>query len=122
MLLTTYIYASVLAVTALAVPAAVDLPSRSLEKRATTVCDDWGTVQTGTYTVYNNLWGKSAASSGSQCTTVTSVSGSTLVWSTSWTWAGGSSSVKSYPNAVVGQTTGYIISSISTIPSTFKYS
>lgn len=42
--------------------------------------------------------------------------------STSWTWAGGSSSVKSYANAVVTQSTGIKLSAISTIPTTWKYS
>ena len=76
---------------------------------------------TGTYTVYQDLWGESAATSGSQCTTVNSLSGTTLAWSTSWTWAGGSSSVKSYANVVVTETTEKQISAITSIPSTWEW-
>lgn len=113
---------SLLVGTALAVPAALELPSKTIEKRATTICGQWDTVETGGYTLYQDLWGESAATSGSQCSTLDSVTGSTVVWSTSWTWAGGSSSVKSFANVVVTQSTGYEISTISTIPTTWKYS
>jgi len=97
-------------------------PTPVLEKRATTICGQWDTVETGTYTVYQDLWGESAATSGSQCTTVTSDNGGTLEWSTSWTWAGGSSSVKSYANAVVSQSTGIKLSTITSIPTTWDWS
>lgn len=73
----------------------------SLEERSTQTCDQWGSVQTGTYTVYNNLWGQSSATSGSQCTTVTGLTNGILSWKTAWTWAGGPSSVKSYSNAAL---------------------
>ncbi|KAF4628279.1 hypothetical protein G7Y89_g9867 [Cudoniella acicularis] len=95
-------------------------PTGTLDKRATTICGQWDSVATGTYTVYQDLWDESAASSGSQCTTVTSLSGTKLAWSTSWTWAGGSSSVKSYANAVV-TTTSKKISAISSIATTWKW-
>jgi xyloglucan-specific endo-beta-1,4-glucanase len=113
--------ASVLAATALAAPSAIESPSKTLNKRATTICGQWDSVVTGTYTLYQDLWGESAATSGSQCSTFTSLTGSTMVWSTSWTWAGGSSSVKSYANVVVTQATGVEVSTISTIPSVFDY-
>jgi xyloglucan-specific endo-beta-1,4-glucanase len=109
--------------TLLALPlAAVTLaaPSPTLEKRATTICGQWDSVVTGTYTVYQDLWGESAASSGSQCTTVNGDSSGTLSWSTSWTWAGGSSSVKSFANAVVTATVKQI-SAISSIPTTWDW-
>ncbi|CZR57005.1 related to endoglucanase I precursor [Phialocephala subalpina] len=102
--------------------AAVAVPTATLDKRATTICGQWDSVVTGTYTVYQDLWGESAATSGSQCTTVNSLSGTTLAWSTSWTWAGGSSSVKSYANAVVTQSSIKQISAISSIPSTWSWS
>lgn len=115
---------SVLAIAALAVGASaaaaavVDEPSR-IERRATSICGQWDSVQTGTYTVYQDLWGMSSGT-GSQCTTVNSLSGSTLSWSTSWTWSGGSSSVKSFANVVtsIAITT---LSNIASIPSTWKW-
>lgn len=101
--------------------AAIGVPTATLDKRATTICGQWDSVVTGTYTVYQDLWGEAAATSGSQCTTVNSLSDTTLAWSTSWTWAGGSSSVKSYANAVVTQSTIKEISAITSIPSTWKW-
>ena len=44
-----------------------------------------------------------------------------VLTSSSWTWTGGSSSVKSYPNAVVSFTPTQL-SKISSIPSTWSYS
>jgi len=102
--------------------ATVAVPTATLDKRATTICGQWDSVVTGTYTVYEDLWNEAAATSGSQCTTVNSLSGTTLAWSTSWTWAGGSNQVKSYANAVVTQSTIKQISAISSIPSTWKWS
>ncbi|KAM3420685.1 hypothetical protein BST61_g3939 [Cercospora zeina] len=58
---------------------------------------------TGTYTVYNNLWGAEGAS-GSQCFGVDKASGTEIAWHATWTWARGSGRVKSYPNAVVKYT------------------
>ncbi|KAI0970715.1 family 12 glycosyl hydrolase [Xylaria arbuscula] len=95
-------------------------PTATLDKRATTFCGQWDSVETGTYIVYNNLWGESAGT-GSQCTTVNSLSGSTVAWSTSWSWSGGDYNVKSFANAVV-QATAKQISAISSIPTTWKYS
>jgi len=57
----------------------------TIDKRATTICGQWDSVVTGTYTVYQDLWNMGAASSGSQCTTVNSLSGTTLASSTKWT-------------------------------------
>lgn len=85
------------------------------------MCGQWDSVVTGTYTLYNNLWDESAADSGSQCTTLTSPSSNTLAWSTSWSWSGASSSVKSFANVVYTQDTGVELSTISSIPSVFKY-
>ncbi|RDW74983.1 hypothetical protein BP6252_06125 [Coleophoma cylindrospora] len=101
--------------------AALAVPTATLDKRATTICGQWDSVVTGTYTVYQDLWDESAASSGSQCTTITSESSGSLAWSTSWSWAGASSSVKSYANAVVTQSAKQI-SAISSIPTTWDWS
>ena len=68
--------------------AAPTTSASALSKRAD-FCGQWDTSVQGDYTVYNNLWGSSAATSGSQCTGVDGLSGSTLKWHTSWSWAGG---------------------------------
>ncbi|KAH8166588.1 hypothetical protein CIB48_g1688 [Xylaria polymorpha] len=95
-------------------------PTPTIDKRATTFCGQWDSVQTGSYIVYNNLWGQSSGS-GSQCTTVNGLSGNSVAWSTSWSWSGGNYNVKSYANVVV-QTSAKQISAISTIPTNWKYS
>jgi xyloglucan-specific endo-beta-1,4-glucanase len=118
----TFLIPAFLAAAVVAAPVTdAEIPSATIDKRAVTFCGQWDSVVTGTYTVYNNKWGQSAATSGSQCTTVTSDVSNSLVWSTSWSWAGGSTSVKSYANAVVTQSTGIKLSAIKTIPSTWKY-
>jgi xyloglucan-specific endo-beta-1,4-glucanase len=116
-----FVTVAILTIAALAGVVLAKDPSKTIDKRSQQVCGQWDTIQTGSYTIYQDLWGESSASSGSQCTTYDSLNGNTLVWSTSWTWAGGSSSVKSYANVVVSQSTGYQISSISSIPSVWDW-
>lgn len=67
----------------------------------------------------NNLWGESAGS-GSQCTKVNSISGSGVGWSTTWTWSGGSSSVKSYANSGVAFTKK-LVSQVGSIPTSAQW-
>jgi xyloglucan-specific endo-beta-1,4-glucanase len=87
---------------------------------ATDFCDQWGTATAGNFIVYNDLWGMSYATSGSQCTGVDSASGNTIAWHTAYSWAGASSQVKSYANAAL-QFTPEKISSISSIPTSLTY-
>src|ERR1700761_2449583 len=49
-----------------------------LEKRATTICGQWDSLVEGQYTIYQDLWGEASATSGGQCSTVNSLSGTTL--------------------------------------------
>ncbi|CAH0022241.1 unnamed protein product [Clonostachys rhizophaga] len=97
-------------------------PTRTqpLEKRASTLCGQWDSVETGGYTIYNNLWGQDNGS-GSQCLTVEGVTNGLAAWSSTWSWSGGSSSVKSYSNAVVSADAARI-SAISSIPSKWEWS
>lgn len=66
------------------------VPTR-VEKRADS-CGQWDTIETGSYTVYNNLWGQDAADSGSQCFGVEGLSGDSVSWHAIWTWLGGQGS------------------------------
>ncbi|TLD11759.1 hypothetical protein PspLS_11699 [Pyricularia sp. CBS 133598] len=102
-------------------PVADEKPTRThpLSKRATTVCGQWDSVQTGGYTVYNNLWGKDSGT-GSQCLTVDGVSNGLLSWSTTWSWSGGQYNVKSYPNAVISAPAARL-SAISSIPTRWQW-
>jgi xyloglucan-specific endo-beta-1,4-glucanase len=103
-------FAGILAAATLAVASAGDY------------CGQWDWAKSTNYIVYNNLWNKNAASSGSQCTGVDKVSGSTIAWHTSYTWTGGKATeVKSYSNAALVFTPKQL-TSISTIPSKMKYS
>lgn len=92
-----------------------------IKPRATAMCGQWDTTTAGNYTIYQDLWGEDNASSGSQCTTVNGITNGTLSWSTNWTWAGGSSSVKSYANVAL-TTIGKELSTVSSIPSTWDWS
>ncbi|KAG6616431.1 Cell 12A endoglucanase [Phytophthora cinnamomi] len=85
-------------------------------------CGQWDSAKSTNYIVYNNLWNKNAAASGSQCTGVDSISDSTIGWHTSYTWTGGApTEVKSYSNAALIFTPKQL-SSISTIPTNMEYS
>ncbi|KAH8702461.1 endoglucanase [Talaromyces proteolyticus] len=95
-------------------------PSKTLEKRAS-LCGQWDSTVTGSYTIYQDLWGEASATSGSQCTTVESLSGNILAWKTEWNWEGASSSVKSFANAAYSFTSKEI-SAISSIPTTWDWS
>lgn len=53
-------------------------PTSTIEKRAD-ICAQYGSTVTGSFTVYNNLWGESGAT-GSECTGVDGLSGSTVKW------------------------------------------
>ncbi len=59
-------------------PSTLASPTKTLTPRAD-LCGQWDSVSTGTYIVYNNLWGIQG-STGSQCFGVDSVSGTTVKW------------------------------------------
>jgi xyloglucan-specific endo-beta-1,4-glucanase len=85
-----------------------------------TLCDQYGYVTAADFTLNNNLWGESSATSGSQCTYLDYDSGDTISWQASWTWEGDSSSVKSYANAGlnIGAT---LLSSITSMQSSWSW-
>ncbi|KAI8712718.1 hypothetical protein NCS52_01370600 [Fusarium sp. LHS14.1] len=117
MQLTSYLVSALLAVSAAA------SPTPTLDKRAQTMCGNWGTVSTAGYTVYHNNWGAGQASSGHQCTTFDQVkSGNSFVWSTEWSWTGGHGQVKSYSNVAL-EKVNKKLSQIKSIPSkwTWRY-
>ncbi|KAI8291712.1 hypothetical protein K4K60_000528 [Colletotrichum sp. SAR11_57] len=108
-------------VSAIMAAAAVASPTPTIEKRATTWCDSFGSLATGAYTVYHNNWGAAQATSGSQCTTFNSLSSGSVSWSTSWTWAGGQGQVKSYSNVALEKVNKQL-SAIKSIPSKWTWS
>lgn len=108
-------------VAASAIPATGPAPSKTINERATQICGQWDSIQTGSYTLYQDLWGMDSATSGSQCSTFESLNGDTIAWSTSWTWQGGDYNVKSFANVVLTQDTGKQVSAIQSIPSKWAY-
>ncbi|KAH6974420.1 concanavalin A-like lectin/glucanase domain-containing protein [Ilyonectria sp. MPI-CAGE-AT-0026] len=113
----TFLLSSLLAASAAATPTA------TIDKRAQTWCDSFGSLQTNGYVVYHNNWGSGSASSGRQCTTFDKVnSGNSFVWSTEWTWVGGAGQVKSYANVAL-EKVHKKLSQIKSIPSkwTWRY-
>ncbi|EMC98704.1 glycoside hydrolase family 12 protein [Baudoinia panamericana UAMH 10762] len=91
--------------------------------QSSTLCSQYASATSGPYSVNNNAWGSSYASSGSQCTYVDSLSSSGAAWHSTWTWAGANTQVKSYPNS--GFTfTKKLVSQVNSIPTTatWKYS
>ncbi|KAK6330354.1 hypothetical protein TWF696_003450 [Orbilia brochopaga] len=85
-------------------------------------CGQWDLRDTGSWILYNNLWGSGAATSGSQCTGLDYASGNTIRWHTTWSWQGGPYNVKSYANANY-KFTPKQLSALTTIPTsmTFTY-
>jgi xyloglucan-specific endo-beta-1,4-glucanase len=69
-----------LAVQVMLISAAVAVPTTIVQRADS--CGQWDSVETGSYTVYNNLWGESSATSGSQCFGVDGLSGDKISWHT----------------------------------------
>jgi len=111
-----FIYASALALFAATTSAA---PTSTIEKR-TSICGQWDSATTGSYTLYQDLWNE-AEGSGSQCSQINGLSGTTVKWSTSWSWADNSNQVKSYAN-IVTKVTSTALSGISSLATTWDWS
>ncbi|KAK3632641.1 hypothetical protein LTR56_016249 [Elasticomyces elasticus] len=92
----------------------------ALEERATQQCGQYQQQSNGGYTLSTNGWGWSSGT-GSQCSEINSVSGTTIAWDTTWSWSGTATQVKSYTNVQSGFTQKQL-SQYSTIPTTWKWS
>ncbi|KAF8456045.1 concanavalin A-like lectin/glucanase domain-containing protein [Kalaharituber pfeilii] len=100
----------------------VCLPAILIRNYSSEFCGQWDLVQTSNnYIIYNNLWGMGSATSGSQCTTLISTSGTSVSWRTRWNWAGGQYNVKSFANANLVFTPKRV-SAITSMPSTVRFS
>lgn len=113
---------SILAVLALSSSIYAAPTPASLEARGPSQCGQYSSISTGGFTVYSNEWGASTSgTTGSQCSYIDSLTGSSLAWHTTWTWAGTSTQVKSYTNAEVSLAQK-AVSAYTTIPTTWKWS
>lgn len=90
----------------------------ALQRRATTLCGQYDSVTSGSYTLFTDLWGEGGATSGSQCSTLESVNGDTVVWSTEWSWTGGTG-IKSFSNIQLNAGINQQLSAITTMPVRF---
>ncbi|KAK3172596.1 hypothetical protein OEA41_005920 [Lepraria neglecta] len=96
-------------------------PSKALEPRGASQCGQYTSISTGTFTIASNEWGASYGS-GSQCSQINSLSGSSLAWQTTWTWANNPNNVKSYTNVESSTTSCKQLSAYKTIPTTWSWS
>ena len=78
-------------------------------------CGQWDTVTAGSYSLLLDLWGESGATSGSQCANLVSLDGSTVAWTTNWTWSGGNG-VKTFTDIQLNQGIGTQLSKIKSMP------
>ncbi|KAL8942981.1 MAG: hypothetical protein Q9216_001337 [Gyalolechia sp. 2 TL-2023] len=108
-----------LAVAAFLVPC-LAIPTGTLHPRGPSQCGQYTSVSTGGYTIYANQWGASTGT-GSQCSQIDALSGTSLAWSTTWSWSGSENSVKSYTN-VESPMTRKPLSQYTSIPTTWSWS
>jgi len=84
-------------------------------------CGQYDSVTAGSYSLNLDQWGKSNASSGSSCAQMTSLSGTTVAWKTTWNWNGGNG-VKSYTDIQLNANLNKQLSAIKSINTTWKWS
>ncbi|RYN24842.1 hypothetical protein AA0112_g8825 [Alternaria arborescens] len=92
----------------------------NLLPRATAQCGQYQSQASGPYTLYTNGWGWSSGT-GSQCSQIDSLTGTTLAYSTTWSWSGTTNQVKSYTN-VETTFTKKQLSSYTSMPTAWKWS
>jgi xyloglucan-specific endo-beta-1,4-glucanase len=99
--------------------AALVAPCHFLGTRVTSQCGQYQSKSSGPYTLYTNGWSWSSGT-GSQCSQIDKLSGSSLAWSTTWSWSGTSNQVKSYTN-VETVFTKKALSAYTSMPTTWKW-
>ncbi|KAF9222433.1 glycoside hydrolase family 12 protein [Gyrodon lividus] len=91
-----------------------------LQRRATTACDQYSHMLAGPYLLNTELWGEGTATPGWQCSTLDSVNDNIVSWHTSWTWTG--LGVKSFSSISLNEGIDQQLSSITSIPTTWRWS
>lgn len=84
-------------------------------------CGQWDTVTFGQYILYLDQWGLSGASSGSDCAQLVSLSGTTVAWTTTWSWTGGTG-VKSFTNIALNTGLNVQLSKVTSLQSSWQWS
>ncbi|KAK4445226.1 endoglucanase [Podospora aff. communis PSN243] len=96
-------------------------PAEEEYKPAQTLSDLYAYWSGDSYELINNLWGRDAATSGSQCTYLDTASPSGMAWRTTWSWNGAPNNVKSYPYAGRQFPRGKLICGIVSMPTEVKW-
>lgn len=86
----------------------------------TLLTGQWDSVHAGQYSLFNDLWNEKNATWGSQESQITSFSGSTIGWTTTYTWTGGSQ-VKTFANVQLNAGINQQLSTISSIPTNWEW-
>lgn len=90
-------YSQSLTTLALAATTALAAPTGLAPRDLVIQCGQYQQLSNGPYTLYTNGWSWSSGQ-GNQCSSIWSRDGSRLTWSTSWSWSGTPTQVKSYTN------------------------
>lgn len=111
--------ASLVSIFALITPSVLASPAADIVARqsidTSSHCGQWDVVTAGQYSLLLDLWGKDGATSGQQCAQLTSLSGTTVAWKTTWNWVGGNG-VKSFSNIQLNQGINKKLSAIKSMP------
>ncbi|KAJ7802071.1 glycoside hydrolase family 12 protein [Mycena olivaceomarginata] len=86
--------------------------SHLVEKRGAVLTGQFSSER---FVLENNLWGESAATSGSQSSQVTATNGNTVTWHTTYTWAGDA-------NLDLKVGLGHTLGGITSIPTAWSWS
>ncbi|EKM77414.1 hypothetical protein AGABI1DRAFT_115318 [Agaricus bisporus var. burnettii JB137-S8] len=73
------------------------------------------------YTLCQNLWGRTSGV-GSQSSTLVGSSGDSVSWSTNWNWQNNQNSVKSYANIIADNAMGKQLSAVTSAPTSWSWS
>ncbi|KAG2139923.1 glycoside hydrolase family 12 protein [Suillus cothurnatus] len=93
--------------------------ARSLD--TSTITGKWDSIDVGQYSLLNNLWNEQSAAWGYQTSQLTSLNGSTIAWTTTYTWNGGYE-VKSFANIQLNTGINQQLSELYSIPTVWQWS
>ncbi|KAG2049789.1 glycoside hydrolase family 12 protein [Suillus hirtellus] len=80
----------------------------------------WDSAQAGQYSLSNDFWNEQNADWGSQESQITSFSGSTIGWTTTYTWTGGYQ-VKTFTNVQLNTGINQQLSAFSSMPTIWQW-
>ncbi|KAG1845731.1 glycoside hydrolase family 12 protein [Suillus subalutaceus] len=88
----------------------------------TVISGKWDTINAGQYSLSNDLWNEQTATWGYQQSHLTSLSGSNIAWTTTYTWEGAPNQVKSFANIQLDTGVDQQLNAISSMPTTWEWS